>query len=710
MSALGGESGAGKGAGWVHRIRQRRMAAQRPDLRAHLAWLAQRRTAPLATSGTLRPLRPLAPARRLITVRERQPDDQPLVLLHQRSLWSPVDEEPRIGFGVPAWQETDDSRLPAFPGPTLSAREPRTARPPSARTAPATPGAGAGPARSSPSLAEVRRALQRPLAQPMQSRPGTSVPIPPSASRPSDSATFRRATVIEEPPEARPSTPPGLAVLMAAGEAAEPPSTPPDRLAPPEARITPPPTGGEPALPTRPAEPRLAKPVPTQSADLPHATGTRRTEASPPQALPDGASFADLAAGTLQQTATPQRRVETRTPVGPAPPVEPTARAVDSVSEPPPPLAATNQPAVPESDVARREDRVTAAQAAPDVGSVPVQGEALRARRLADSGGPAPSTVPPAGAGPIVPSPSEADEARRDEASPRTLPSQPREAVSVPAERVPSQAVVRPSAPSQLPGPVTQEGPEESQPSPSPTLAGEERFASIPFATVTEPEIPLRRLPLAEAPGETLVGSVPPVSGEAQPVIAPSPSGEEEPRPQLGPLQDVLSTRPRRESGLSAPIRRQEERRGQPPGPGSAELAQPEGAEGGRETDALVSPQPAVEEPRLRGIPLQQALFGTMGGLVRRIEEPRSGAERREATPSGSEALAESSGPSLQVSLVQRQAEGTQEAAAPAGPDEAQPAPPQPDMDALAEEVYRRLRERLRIERERMGGDGPRWR
>jgi len=72
--------------------------------------------------------------------------------------------------------------------------------------------------------------------------------------------------------------------------------------------------------------------------------------------------------------------------------------------------------------------------------------------------------------------------------------------------------------------------------------------------------------------------------------------------------------------------------------------------------------------------------------------------------------MAEPSGPALQVTLVQRQAEVTQQSAAPTGEAEGQPSAQQPDLDALAEEVFRRLRERLRIERERLGGDAPRWR
>lgn len=126
----------------------------------------------------------------------------------------------------------------------------------------------------------------------------------------------------------------------------------------------------------------------------------------------------------------------------------------------------------------------------------------------------------------------------------------------------------------------------------------------------------------------------------------------------------------------------------------------------------LPSQSAVVEEPRVRGVPLQQALFGATGGLVRRTsDEASSRIVRREATPpAGPEDMAEPSGPALQVTLVQRQAEVTQESAAPAGEAEGQPSAQQPDMDALAEEVYQRLRERLRVERERLGGNAPRWR
>ena len=197
-------------------------------------------------------------------------------------------------------------------------------------------------------------------------------------------------------------------------------------------------------------------------------------------------------------------------------------------------------------------------------------------------------------------------------------------------------------------------------------------------------------------------------SAEGEPTV-----DESEPQAQFGPLQDVFPTRPRRESGPPAPIHRQEETRGQPARPSSAGPNAPKAVIAQRpEMDAPLSPHSAVaEEPRLRGVPLQQALFGATGGLIRRIgEDAPSRASRREAAPPGPEEIAEPSGPALQVTLVQRQAEVTQESAPPTGGAEEQPSVQQPDMDALAEEVYRRLRERLRVERERLGGDAPRWR
>jgi hypothetical protein len=64
--------------------------------------------------------------------------------------------------------------------------------------------------------------------------------------------------------------------------------------------------------------------------------------------------------------------------------------------------------------------------------------------------------------------------------------------------------------------------------------------------------------------------------------------------------------------------------------------------------------------------------------------------------------------PALDVTLVRREADVTQASAEP--PREQGAGAQQPDIEQLAEEVYRRLRERLRVERERLGGGAPHWR
>jgi len=117
----------------------------------------------------------------------------------------------------------------------------------------------------------------------------------------------------------------------------------------------------------------------------------------------------------------------------------------------------------------------------------------------------------------------------------------------------------------------------------------------------------------------------------------------------------------------------------------------------------------------LQEMPLEEAIFGaqrspsiaaTPHQAIRRMtEEPEPGSTATAAAQPAQ--MGARQAPAVQVNLVRRQAAP----ATPARDESARPAPAQgeaassgaPDVDQLAEEVYRRLRERLRVERERYG-------
>lgn len=173
---------------------------------------------------------------------------------------------------------------------------------------------------------------------------------------------------------------------------------------------------------------------------------------------------------------------------------------------------------------------------------------------------------------------------------------------------------------------------------------------------------------------------------------------------QPSPLQDAVPTRARRIAADAPSIRHQ------PPSVSAwsmplESVADETGALPGAPLGQDASAPPELPEPsRLRDIPLHEALFGPEAGegrgLVRRAERPKPQDERADVA---SESL-----PALEVTVVRRQAETSQEPTTPA-PEQGSGAA-SPDIEQLAEEVYRRIRERLRIERERRGESGPRWR
>jgi len=96
-------------------------------------------------------------------------------------------------------------------------------------------------------------------------------------------------------------------------------------------------------------------------------------------------------------------------------------------------------------------------------------------------------------------------------------------------------------------------------------------------------------------------------------------------------------------------------------------------------------------------VPLERALFGEPS-LSRQADERRA--------PEGPGRERESAGPQARPVEVRRAVEQEAPPSAPqaAARGEAQPEANEPDMDELADRVFRKLREHLRVERERLGG------
>lgn len=119
----------------------------------------------------------------------------------------------------------------------------------------------------------------------------------------------------------------------------------------------------------------------------------------------------------------------------------------------------------------------------------------------------------------------------------------------------------------------------------------------------------------------------------------------------------------------------------------------------------------------LQSMPLEEAIFGpqestailpTHGAVIRRMtEETQFGSTASLAQPEQPIQAGSARAPTIQVNLVRRQAAPApadrEEGANVGSPSAETAAPGAPDVDQLAEEVYRRLRDRLRVERERYG-------
>ncbi len=160
--------------------------------------------------------------------------------------------------------------------------------------------------------------------------------------------------------------------------------------------------------------------------------------------------------------------------------------------------------------------------------------------------------------------------------------------------------------------------------------------------------------------------------------------------------------------------------------PGSAELS--------------VSANEPAMRPAIQGVPLEEALFGGAAaprgqpelsaqrmGIIRRVPsspggEPSgpSGAGRPPSSglpprgPGGESGLVEPGGPALQVDVVRRSIQIGEMTSSvettPSGGAQAGGEGQGVNIEQLAEQVYRLLRQRLRIEREREGEGGGSWR
>ena len=137
----------------------------------------------------------------------------------------------------------------------------------------------------------------------------------------------------------------------------------------------------------------------------------------------------------------------------------------------------------------------------------------------------------------------------------------------------------------------------------------------------------------------------------------------------------------------------------------------PQGAERSAETFTEETSAEGAGEIPLQAMPLSEALFGTRGlipevGGIRRMVVQQT-TETGVAPAGEPPSQVQEGGPAMQVNLVRREAASS----APVGPPETSPTSTQPgvsgstlNLEQLAEEIYRRLRERLRVERERYGG------
>lgn len=662
--------------GFVERLRRRAAPAAQAHALEHVRWVRRRYAPPIGAPLTVS-VRPMATLPLGWRVVERAPDAQPLVLARPyipALPWAEAGPEEPLPSTAEAYPEAPAPYERGEAGPSL---------------APSLPF----------SVAEVRQALQRPTVPstaPARPRSPERAPSLEPPSRPSGRPAFRRGAGLAEevprkpsPREASPVPPsrpePPLqgdetqrAVRVPPSDEARGPTV--ERLgpapsAPQEPPFARPPQAPAASLSTRPVEAEMPPPEPGERPQ-----GTPQRPLGPPahEARPEGAP-------------PPSRRPEGR-PTAPPSPERPTIRRL---AEEPGPPAEERRPPAPEAPSQER-----------------------------------PSSLPPPGPGrtaerPLTPPREEPlrEEARGEAAWPPPIegevPSPTPGLEGRPTEEMPpARGAVPPETPRRI-GPAPPpargmplaKGERVGAPRPEPLrldrTAGVERLRREPrsgeSAPIPEESAPQRGLEeplLPEHGGEELsaFGEV----EETFPAPPPSPV----------PLEQVLPVRPRgaskappppgqaREAPL--PLRRGEESPARSPRPASPERGE-------------VRRMPAEEGPSgPQPIPLEEALFGRPG---RAEQAPRSQPPPSAPPPSEAPTFTGTPGPAVGVTFVRRQPEATptveSAGAAPTEQGERGPAPAggaQVDLEKLTDEVYRRIRERLRIERERSGEEHPRWR
>lgn len=729
--------------GFARRIRRQSPLAAQRRLQRHVGWLLRRHSGAPVRRPLQRSSFSLVRPERFAALRERAPDRQALVLARPRVIAMAGSPEP-----IPR----EAPLLEYAPG------------------APAAASAGER-ATAGPSLAQVRRALQRaPAEEPTERASLTERAAHPS--QPVDAAPLRRAaTVVDEPAEATApasqTTPRDrrMPAVRREGALGEPPAPAPsapaaqtaglaptsetgavrstgDSTAAPTPRPAVDERGGPrvpPAEVTRPVEPpsEITRPVEspseiTRSVEAPSEI-TRPVEAPSEPAQDQSPHIREQTQPALSEPGAgvePIRRLATaQADAAPArlppSPQRPAPSAVDTgqVGQTEAPVRANEQVAREQSGPGTRPTGGghTADQASP---LAPERAHPAEVRRTA-----LPSATEPRQAAPVSETRAVQDELGEPAAQPTfdnaaasrgsTAPTDADRLADAPVGSLSSEdaaAATLPTGPRTLPMPEPEPGlwssttPVEraappTQPSPAP-VAGER---PAPQTAVRPSQDLIRRTPDRVEPPVELEMDID-IEPKAPPAVSEEAFAPSEPVSQREPLQGALPTRPRRGVGEPAPIRRQEG--SEPPRP-PAETGQPNAPP--YESGDYAQPAPPSgpsAEPRIRGIPLQQALFGAREpGLIRRyVEESPARVERRDAAPSESTAEGASmpSIPALDVTLVRREADVTQASAEP--PREQGAGAQQPDIEQLAEEVYRRLRERLRVERERLGGGAPHWR
>lgn len=671
--------------GFAERLRRRIVPIVRPSAREYARWV-RARYAPIFRAPLTVHVRPISVLSEAWRVAERAVEAQPLVLS-------------RPYAAIPAWPEiAPDAEPLAYTSEESSGKATRYAPAEAApRPAPVLPF----------SVAEVRQALQRaePSTAPVRQAPSPAPQrAPASTGAPPRSAAqppLRRGAGLAEEaaprPSARGAPPPprvermrrqpevieGLTPRQAPGRpAAKPPAAPvePPPVARPIETHTASPRQGARASPLPPMEKSPAEGIFEAPAEAPRGIEAPERPASrTPEAPPTNQGRVE-GPPIRREVSEPTRPPVAREPHSAQHPGAPTPASFDRTrsAEGPPEAPSAGPERVSEEPSARAPERE------PFI-------EAIETEEAAAELKPAKVEGPFAASAPEEPSLKQ---------TPRGEPSLPRERPPTVLHRAAEAQEPRPRQ--ERPGPSGREAierPEYRPPSRVDRTTLTERLPREPQGTA-EDGTSIAGLHEANAPGARAApreGTTFPIEGE-----------EAAPAPPAGavPLERAIPVRPRGVTGVPPPPRKE---RGLPPSrPRLSTSSTP-----ARPMEIRRIPEGEEESPAEQPIPLEQALFG----------RPRQRAEQ--APPSHPSLGAPSSAtepptfagppsPPVGVTLIRRQPEAAPTAeGATAPPAEAQEAPQagtEVDLEKLTDEVYRRIRERLRLERERSGEGFSRWR